>query len=155
MWDPGQYGRFAHQRGRPFFDLVARIGAGAPASVVDLGCGTGELTATLLDRWPAAAVPGIDSSPGMLAAAVVQAERQSCLAGTCARGGDQEHLPGFGVERLDTLQSPSGLYLFQEKASLLSRRRERCMVLGEYGVEVGIVGPQKLGRHRRVIWKHP
>jgi trans-aconitate 2-methyltransferase len=69
MWDPGQYGRFADQRGRPFFDLVARIGAGAPASVVDLGCGTGELTATLLDRWPAAAVQGVDSSPDMLAEA--------------------------------------------------------------------------------------
>lgn len=69
MWDPGQYARFADQRGRPFFDLVARIGAGAPASVVDLGCGSGELTATLLDRWPGAVVRGVDSSPDMLAAA--------------------------------------------------------------------------------------
>ena len=69
MWDPGQYARFADQRGRPFFDLMARIGAEAPASVVDLGCGSGELTATLLERWPGAVVQGVDGSPDMLAAA--------------------------------------------------------------------------------------
>lgn len=69
MWDPVQYNRFGDERSRPFFDLVGRIGARQPRSVVDLGCGTGELTATLLDRWPGAVVQGVDSSPDMLAAA--------------------------------------------------------------------------------------
>ncbi|PRZ43133.1 trans-aconitate 2-methyltransferase [Antricoccus suffuscus] len=64
-WDPQQYGRFADHRSRPFFDLVARIDAD-PGRVIDLGCGSGELTATLADRWPNATVEGVDSSETML-----------------------------------------------------------------------------------------
>jgi trans-aconitate 2-methyltransferase len=69
MWDPELYGRFADQRSRPFHELVARIGATAPANVVDLGCGDGALTATLAERWPSASVLGLDSSEEMLASA--------------------------------------------------------------------------------------
>jgi trans-aconitate 2-methyltransferase len=69
MWDPGQYRRFADERARPFFDLVARIGTDAPRTVVDLGCGPGDLTVDLARRWPAAAIVGIDSSAEMIAAA--------------------------------------------------------------------------------------
>ena len=69
MWDPGQYGVYARERSRPFVDLLARLPAAAPDSVVDLGCGSGELTASLVDRWPGAQVLGIDSSPEMLAEA--------------------------------------------------------------------------------------
>jgi trans-aconitate 2-methyltransferase len=69
MWDPAQYLGFAGERSRPFFDLTARIGAGAPRSVVDLGCGPGQLTASLAQRWPQATVLGIDSSAEMIAAA--------------------------------------------------------------------------------------
>jgi len=69
MWDPGQYRRFADERARPFFDLVARIGTDAPRSVVDLGCGPGDLTVDLARRWPGAAILGIDSSAEMIAAA--------------------------------------------------------------------------------------
>ena len=69
MWDPGRYRRFADERARPFFDLVARIGTDAPRSVVDLGCGPGDLTVDLARRWPGAAILGIDSSAEMIAAA--------------------------------------------------------------------------------------
>jgi trans-aconitate 2-methyltransferase len=69
QWDPSQYGRFADKRARPFRELVARIGAESPRLVVDLGCGSGELTALLAERWPAADVEGVDSSPEMIAAA--------------------------------------------------------------------------------------
>jgi trans-aconitate 2-methyltransferase len=69
QWDPVQYGRYADERGRPFLDLVGRVGASSPRRVVDLGCGPGSYTALLADRWPTAAVEGIDSSPEMIAAA--------------------------------------------------------------------------------------
>ena len=69
MWDPAQYLNFADQRSRPFFDLVTRIRSAAPGHVVDLGCGPGQLTATLADRWPGAEVVGIDSSAEMIEAA--------------------------------------------------------------------------------------
>ncbi|GAA2081247.1 trans-aconitate 2-methyltransferase [Actinomadura alba] len=68
-WDPQQYGLFGDERSRPFFELLSRVGAADPGSVVDLGCGPGELTASLARRWPAASVEGIDSSTQMIAAA--------------------------------------------------------------------------------------
>ena len=68
-WDPTTYLTYADERGRPFLDLVARIGATAPSSVVDLGCGPGTLTRLLTQRWPGATVTGVDSSPEMIAAA--------------------------------------------------------------------------------------
>jgi trans-aconitate 2-methyltransferase len=69
MWDPGEYSRFGDERSRPFFDLVGRVGAEAPAVVADLGCGPGTLTAALARRWPRAEVRGIDSSAEMVEAA--------------------------------------------------------------------------------------
>ncbi|MBA3310459.1 MAG: methyltransferase domain-containing protein, partial [Nocardioidaceae bacterium] len=68
-WDPATYLRYADERSRPFFDLLARVGADAPGRVADLGCGPGRLTAALTERWPNAQVEGIDSSPDMIAAA--------------------------------------------------------------------------------------
>lgn len=69
MWDPGTYLRYADERSRPFFDLLARVDATSPTTVVDLGCGPGTLTAHLAQRWPSAQVVGLDSSPDMIAAA--------------------------------------------------------------------------------------
>jgi trans-aconitate 2-methyltransferase len=68
-WDPERYLTYADERGRPFVELVARIGADAPDRVVDLGCGPGNLTALLAERWPGARVAGLDSSPEMIARA--------------------------------------------------------------------------------------
>lgn len=68
-WDPDRYLSFADERGRPFVELIARIEADRPRTVVDLGCGPGNLTALLADRWPDADVIGLDSSPEMIARA--------------------------------------------------------------------------------------
>jgi trans-aconitate 2-methyltransferase len=72
-WDPIKYVQFGDHRARPFFDLTGRIQADAPRHVVDLGCGPGNLTATLAARWPKAAVVGLDSSSQMLAQAASHA----------------------------------------------------------------------------------
>lgn len=68
-WDPAQYLRFAGERLRPAVDLLARIEAGAPGSVVDLGCGAGNLMPLLRARWAKAKLTGVDGSPQMLAKA--------------------------------------------------------------------------------------
>jgi trans-aconitate 2-methyltransferase len=65
-WDAAQYERFADERARPFFDLLARVGKIEPRRIADLGCGTGDLTRLLLQRWPEAEVWGVDRSPEML-----------------------------------------------------------------------------------------
>ena len=74
-WDPAKYVQFGDYRDRPYFDLTARVHADAPRHVVDLGCGPGNLTATLAERWPAAEVTGLDSSAEMLAQSAAHAER--------------------------------------------------------------------------------
>ncbi len=53
-WDPDRYLTYADERGRPFVELLARIAAERPAAVVDLGCGPGNLTRLLAERWPEA-----------------------------------------------------------------------------------------------------
>jgi trans-aconitate 2-methyltransferase len=68
-WDPGQYLRFAGQRLRPALDLLAQVPLEAPARVVDLGCGPGNVTALLKQRFPEADVLGVDGSQEMLAKA--------------------------------------------------------------------------------------
>jgi trans-aconitate 2-methyltransferase len=68
-WDPVQYAKFADHRLRPALDLLARVPGDAPARVVDLGCGSGQVTTRLAERWPAARITGVDSSREMLAAA--------------------------------------------------------------------------------------
>lgn len=69
QWDPGHYLQFADQRSRPFVELVGRVGATDPSLVVDLGCGPGQLTAGLAERWPGAEIVGVDSSAEMITAA--------------------------------------------------------------------------------------
>lgn len=69
MWNPDVYLDFADHRGRPFFDLLSRVGADSPRRVVDLGCGPGNLTEALSQRWPAAVIEAVDGSEEMVAAA--------------------------------------------------------------------------------------
>lgn len=68
-WDPTAYGRFSHERSRPFADLVAQVRADTPGLVVDLGCGHGPATLSLAQLWPTARVVGVDASEAMLEAA--------------------------------------------------------------------------------------
>ncbi len=65
-WNPQQYLKFGGERLRPAHDLVARIMLEAPQQIVDLGCGTGTVTALLRARWPDAQIAGIDNSEQML-----------------------------------------------------------------------------------------
>ncbi|WP_367322563.1 trans-aconitate 2-methyltransferase [Streptomyces sp. HUAS ZL42] len=67
-WDPAQYLRHAGHRARPFTDLLARVPElpGDPPAIADLGCGPGNVTAILADRWPTARIVGHDNSEEML-----------------------------------------------------------------------------------------
>jgi trans-aconitate 2-methyltransferase len=73
-WNPSQYLKYAGPRLRPAIDLIERIGAAfgaapAPRAIFDLGCGTGNTTRLLAERWPAADLVGVDGSADMLARA--------------------------------------------------------------------------------------
>jgi trans-aconitate 2-methyltransferase len=66
MWNPDQYQRFSEHRSRPFYDLITRIDAPRAKRIADLGCGPGNLTAYLSQRWSESSVTGMDNSPEML-----------------------------------------------------------------------------------------
>ncbi len=68
-WDPGQYHRFTDHRLRPALDLLARVPVAGPSLVHDLGCGSGNVTRVIAERFPAARVAGVDTSSEMLAKA--------------------------------------------------------------------------------------
>lgn len=69
VWDPAKYLSFSAHRDRPARELLARIPARDARRVVDLGCGAGNLTSLLAERWPDAAVEATDSSSDMVEAA--------------------------------------------------------------------------------------
>ena len=68
-WNPTQYLRFEGERLRPALDLLARVPLASPRTIIDLGCGTGNVTQVLGERWPNAQITGVDSSAEMLLAA--------------------------------------------------------------------------------------
>ena len=67
VWNPAQYDRFRDERSQPFFDVLGFVRPKPGMRVVDLGCGTGELTRALHHRLEARETLGIDSSEAMLA----------------------------------------------------------------------------------------
>jgi trans-aconitate 2-methyltransferase len=84
-WNPTQYQRYSDERSRPFHELVDRISVDpiAVKAAVDLGCGPGDLTATLCDRWPNAQVIGVDNDANMLVSAgALASDRLSFASGT-------------------------------------------------------------------------
>jgi trans-aconitate 2-methyltransferase len=65
-WDPNLYLRFEAYRTRPARDLLARVDLPEVRFAVDLGCGPGNSTGLLVERWPAATITGVDNSEAML-----------------------------------------------------------------------------------------
>jgi trans-aconitate 2-methyltransferase len=68
-WDVAQYTKFADHRLRPALELFSRIQVDDPLVIHDVGCGTGDITRLMAERWPHAEVVGSDSSREMLAKA--------------------------------------------------------------------------------------
>jgi trans-aconitate 2-methyltransferase len=115
MWNPAQYERFRDERKRPFFELLARVDVASPTRVVDLGCGTGDLTLVLSERWPGASVTGVDSSEAMIS----EARRRATPGRVSFELAD---LAGWTPgEPLDVLVSNAAMHWLPDHAGLLSR----------------------------------
>jgi trans-aconitate 2-methyltransferase len=114
-WDPGQYQRFAAERAAPFHDLLALVRPVPGGRVVDLGCGSGELTAQLHRRVGAAETLGLDSSPAMLERAA-----EAGLAGHGLRFAEGD-IGEFREGPWDVIFSNAALHWLPNHAELFGR----------------------------------
>lgn len=65
-WLPVQYLKFKNERTQPSIDLINRINIADPSRIIDIGCGPGNSTGVLKNRWPNAEIYGLDNSESML-----------------------------------------------------------------------------------------
>jgi trans-aconitate 2-methyltransferase len=83
-WDPNQYSRFSDHRLRPALELLGRVPLAEPRLIYDLGCGPGEVTQIIAQRWPEATVIGVDNSPQMIEQAKTLTDEVSWIEGDIA-----------------------------------------------------------------------
>ena len=112
-WNPNQYLKFAEERAQPCRDLAARIAVASVRSVIDLGCGPGNSTAVLRDRWPDAEFTGLDSSAEMIERARRESPAHRWIAGDIAKwaaGGDGQFDVVFSNAALQWVSDHESLY---------------------------------------------
>jgi trans-aconitate 2-methyltransferase len=115
-WQPAQYLQYAGERLRPAVDLLARIALDHPRTIVDLGCGAGNVTRLLEERWPEARVVGVDSSPEMLdEARAATANDPRCRFVTADLATWQPDAP------VDLVYSNAALHWLPDHAALFAR----------------------------------
>jgi trans-aconitate 2-methyltransferase len=130
-WDADLYLRFAEERTRPCRDLAARVMIDVPRRVIDLGCGPGNSTQVVADRWPTADVTGLDNSAVMIAAAREAQPMRTWVQGDIddwARSTDQ--LP------FDIVFSNAALQWVDDHATLFPLLLEHVVPRGALAVQV-------------------
>lgn len=127
-WDPHQYLKFADHRLRPALDLLTQIPLDGPRTVYDLGCGPGNITRLLAERWPGAQVIGVDSSAAMLAKAPQEAPGAQFVQADIDRWSPPEPA--------DLLFTNSTLQWLDDHARLLPRLMAQLAPQGVFAVQM-------------------
>jgi len=127
-WDARQYLEFTDERTQPCRDLVARIALKNPGRIVDLGCGPGNSTEVLMERWPEAKILGLDSSADMIATAKkTHPDREWQVADIAA---------WRAFERCDLAFSNAALQWVPDHAALYPRLLQQVAPGGALAVQV-------------------
>ncbi|MCC6626603.1 MAG: methyltransferase domain-containing protein [Chloroflexi bacterium] len=131
LWNPSQYERFRDERSQPFFDLLALVRPRPAMSVVDLGCGTGELTRRLHEHLQARATVGVDSAETMLA-------RAASVAGDGLSFRLQDLTTLVPDERYDLVFSNAALQWAPGHVDLLARLTALLAAGGQLAFQVPV-----------------
>lgn len=127
-WNPDQYERFRQERRQPFLDLLSLIDKRPGLKVIDLGCGTGELTGTLHEESGAAQTTGIDNSEAMLS-------RSESSAGVSFLLQDIEEFLATR-ERFDVIFSNAALHWIPDHPRVFAELTSRLNPGGQLAVQV-------------------
>ena len=128
-WDPAQYDRFRDERRQPFFDLLALVDPRPGMRIVDLGCGTGELTRILHQRLAAADTLGLDASETMLA-------RSAASAGDGVRFARADIADFADTAAWDLVFSNAALHWVPDHEALFARLAAALAPGGQIAVQV-------------------
>ena len=129
-WNPNQYLKFAEERTQPCRDLVARIAVTNVRRVIDLGCGPGNSTAVLRDRWPEAEFTGLDNSTEMIERARREYPSQHWIAGGISEWAT------CSDDQFDVVFSNAALQWVDDHASLYPRLLARVAQGGALAVQI-------------------
>ncbi len=127
-WDPDSYLKFQDERTQPSKDLVSRIDIARPASIIDVGCGPGNSTKVLRQRWPHSRIIGLDSSPEMIARAKETYPRENWLTADAAEWEC--------AERFDVVFSNAALQWIPNHEFLIRKLWDRVNDGGALAVQV-------------------
>ena len=126
-WNPDLYHKFQAERSAPFYDLLTLVDVRSNLQVIDLGCGSGELTRRLADKLPNSRVTGLDSSPQMLEKAGSFVRR-----GLVFQQGDQSTLTG----EWDLIFSNAALQWSENHSELIPFLFDKLKPGGQIAVQV-------------------
>jgi trans-aconitate 2-methyltransferase len=127
-WNPECYLTFGDERTRPAVDLLARVPLRAAARIADLGCGPGNSTRLLAERWPEAEVIGVDNAAEMLLEAGASGVRARwTLADIASWAPDRP---------VDLIYSNAALQWLGDHAILLPRLMDQLAAGGALAVQM-------------------
>jgi trans-aconitate 2-methyltransferase len=128
-WNPDQYERFRNERSQPFFDLLALVRPHPSMRVVDLGCGTGDMTRVLHETLKASDTLGLDASAAMLA-------KSESYAGDGLHF-ERRDIAEFSAEgEYDLVFSNAALHRLPDHESLLARLTRALKPGGQIAIQM-------------------
>lgn len=127
-WDAGLYLQFANERARPAVDLIARIALRSPSQIADVGCGPGNSSQMIHERWPEATITGVDNSAEMLTEASAAHPDWKWIEADAATWN--------GEQQFDLVFSNAALHWLPDHASLFPRLFEMVAPGGSFAVQM-------------------
>src|SRR5215467_1634916 len=129
-WNADQYLKFADERTRPCRDLLAAIDLPSVHQLIDLGCGPGNSTTALADRWPGAEITGLDNASSMIGVAENAQPQHRWMVREIAEWAMNER------DQFDLVFSNAALQWVPDHASLYPRLIDRVRPGGALAVQI-------------------
>ncbi|ANH83684.1 hypothetical protein A8C56_03625 [Niabella ginsenosidivorans] len=130
-WDPDLYLKFGKERLQPSVDLVARIRIEQPQSIIDIGCGPGNSTQILRQRWPGSKITGLDHSVAMIEKAEQDYPNQEWIQADAGK----DPIPG----QYDIVFSNAAIQWIPHHADLLAKLKGLLNSGGALAVQLPLI----------------